>query len=126
MPRGDGAGPMGAGPMTGRGAGYCAGYSLPGYANPVGGRHYYGWGTWNRGRGYRHWYHATGPTGWARASRGMPAWGGYGWHYPAHPVPPVSPQQEMEMLKSEAQELEQGLKEIKKRMEELAEAEVKK
>lgn len=30
MPGGDGTGPM-----TGRGAGYCAGYTAPGYANPV-------------------------------------------------------------------------------------------
>jgi len=47
MPRGDRTGPWGAGPMTGRGAGYCAGYSVPGYMNPVGG---YGRG-WGRGRG---------------------------------------------------------------------------
>ena len=33
MPRGDGTGPTGKGPMTGRGAGYCAGYSTPGYEN---------------------------------------------------------------------------------------------
>jgi hypothetical protein len=26
------------GPMTGRAAGYCAGYGMPGYMNPVGGR----------------------------------------------------------------------------------------
>ncbi|MGI6207796.1 MAG: DUF5320 domain-containing protein, partial [Anaerolineae bacterium] len=38
MPRGDRTGPQGMGPMTGRGAGYCAGYGVPGYANPVGGR----------------------------------------------------------------------------------------
>ena len=47
MPRGDETGPNGAGPMTGRGAGYCVGYSVPGYTNPVGG---YGRG-WGRGRG---------------------------------------------------------------------------
>lgn len=35
MPRGDRTGPMGQGPMTGRGAGYCAGFNAPGYANPV-------------------------------------------------------------------------------------------
>lgn len=35
MPGGDGTGPMGMGPMTGRGAGYCAGFEVPGYANPV-------------------------------------------------------------------------------------------
>lgn len=36
MPRGDGTGPMGMGSMTGRKAGYCAGSSMPGYANPKG------------------------------------------------------------------------------------------
>ncbi len=35
MPWGDETGPMGQGPMTGRGAGYCAGYNTPGYANPM-------------------------------------------------------------------------------------------
>ena len=34
MPRGDGTGPAGLGSMTGRAAGYCAGYSVPGYVNP--------------------------------------------------------------------------------------------
>lgn len=38
MPRGDGTGPAGQGPMTGRAAGYCAGYNSPGYANPGWGR----------------------------------------------------------------------------------------
>jgi hypothetical protein len=33
MPRGDGTGPAGQGPMTGRGMGYCAGFDVPGYAN---------------------------------------------------------------------------------------------
>jgi hypothetical protein len=37
MPWGDGTGPMGYGPMTGRGAGYCV-VPLTGYANPVFGR----------------------------------------------------------------------------------------
>ncbi|MFA5364498.1 MAG: DUF5320 family protein [Candidatus Bathyarchaeia archaeon] len=35
MPRGDGTGPNNAGPMTGRAAGYCAGYPVPGYMNPT-------------------------------------------------------------------------------------------
>ena len=38
MPRGDRTGPAGMGPMTGRAAGYCAGYSTPGFMNPYGGR----------------------------------------------------------------------------------------
>ncbi|ADL13296.1 DUF5320 domain-containing protein [Acetohalobium arabaticum] len=33
MPCGDGTGPEGFGPMTGRGAGFCAGYNVPGYMN---------------------------------------------------------------------------------------------
>lgn len=42
MPQGNGTGPMGLGPMTGRAAGYCAGYGVPGYANPFRGRAFYG------------------------------------------------------------------------------------
>ena len=48
MPRGDGTGPWGLGPMTGRGAGFCAGYRAPRYMN-FGGR---GLG-FGRGRGNR-------------------------------------------------------------------------
>jgi hypothetical protein len=33
MPGGDRTGPNGLGPMTGRRAGYCAGYPVPGYMN---------------------------------------------------------------------------------------------
>lgn len=35
MPRGNRTGPTGQGPMTGRAAGYCAGFSTPGFANPA-------------------------------------------------------------------------------------------
>ncbi len=69
MPRGHGTGPMGFGPMTGRGAGYCAGFGVPGYMNPG-----WGWFRWGRGlgrglrRGWRHMYYATGLPGWARCS----------------------------------------------------------
>lgn len=55
MPRGDGTGPMGLGPMTGRAAGYCAGFRVPGYMNPI--RFWRGlWLGWKlvsgRGRGF--------------------------------------------------------------------------
>jgi hypothetical protein len=33
MLRGDGTGPMGKGERTGRAAGYCAGFGVPGHAN---------------------------------------------------------------------------------------------
>ena len=42
MPRGDGTGPAGMGPMTGRAAGYCAGYPVSGYMNPIPGRGFAG------------------------------------------------------------------------------------
>ena len=38
MPLGDGTGPIGLGPMTGRAAGFCAGFPMPGYINPVVGK----------------------------------------------------------------------------------------
>jgi len=34
MPSGDRTGPIGRGPMTGRSAGFCSGFSSPGYSNP--------------------------------------------------------------------------------------------
>jgi len=46
MPFGDGTGPMGLGPMTGRAAGYCAGYSVPGYMNPIPAGAAGRWGPW--------------------------------------------------------------------------------
>jgi len=59
MPFGDGTGPAGAGPMTGRAAGFCAGFPTPGYMNPVAGRAgFYGTGA-----------PAVGPYG---AGYGMP------------------------------------------------------
>ena len=43
MPFGDGTGPAGARPMTGRAAGFCAGYPVQGYMNPAaGGAGFYG------------------------------------------------------------------------------------
>lgn len=47
MPRGNGTGPAGMGPMTGRGAGFCAGFGMPGYANRGDG------GFFGRGMGFQ-------------------------------------------------------------------------
>jgi len=134
MPGGDGTGPGGLGPMTGRAAGFCAGYPVPGYANPIGGRGYgMGWGRGFRGggRGWRNWYYATGLPGWARAAQGIPAWGGgvspyaYGgaagpYAYSGAPFAPgLTAQQELDGLKGQAEYLEDSLDGIKKRIEEL-------
>jgi len=107
MPFGDGTGPMGAGPMTGRAAGYCAGFGMPGYANPIPGR---GWGRgfWGRGggRGWRHWYYATGLPGWMR-------WGGF----PAATAPAAAT--EKQWLENLAQNLQARLDEVRQRLSEL-------
>ncbi len=80
MPGFDGTGPMGQGPMTGGGGGYCA-VPVRGAA-PFGfygrGRGYGGRGR-GAGRGWRHWYYATGVPGWMRAQAGAPAFGGPGY-----------------------------------------------
>ncbi len=114
MPRGDGTGPAGLGPMTGRGLGYCAGYPYPGYMNPIGrwigrGRGV-GWG----GRGWRHWYRATGLPGWWRAWLGYPAWGS-GGYYPYSWVKPT-PQEEKEMIKEEKEIIKEEIDLLKEQM----------
>ena len=134
MPRGDGTGPAGLGPMTGRAAGYCAGYSVPGYMNPIPGRGWFGMGRGRGGgggRGRRNWYYATGLPGWARASYGMPAFGGWTspWGYPSvgYPsVPELTPKDETEMLKEQAEFLKQQLQDIQGRISTLEKAQSQK
>ena len=56
MPFGDGTGPRGMGPMTGRGAGFCSGFNQPGFANMAVGRGRAGFGSgWGRPYGYPAW-----------------------------------------------------------------------
>jgi len=122
MPGGDGTGPGGMGPMTGRAAGYCAGYPVPGFMNPIGGRGFWGAGRGGGGWGRRNQFYATGLTGWQRAAGGYPAFGGampYGAPN-AMPFPPtMTAQQELDGLKGQAEYLEDALDGIKKRIEEL-------
>ena len=124
MPGGDRTGPAGMGPMTGRAAGYCAGYSAPGYVNPVGGRGFgaFGRGRGGGGRGRRNWFYATGLTGWQRAAMGQAAYG----VPPAYPAPYAAPfgpaatsGQELDALKGQAEYFEDALEGIRKRIEEL-------
>ena len=71
MPGGDGTGPSGTGPMTGRAAGDCAGYPAPGFTNSVLGRGFGRRGGRGGGYGHRNWFYATGLPGWMRGG----AWG---------------------------------------------------
>lgn len=70
MPQGNGMGPLGMGPMTGRAAGFCAGNGQAALANPGAGRGCgfgRGRGMGGRGRGFRNLFFATGLPGWMRA-----------------------------------------------------------
>lgn len=106
MPFGNGTGPAGMGPMTGRAAGYCAGYTMPGYANPIPGRGFWGRG----GRG----------GGWGR--RGAFFGAPYYYAPPAYGVPPYNPGQDIDALKAQAQYLQKTLEDIHKRIQELEES----
>ena len=104
MPRGDRTGPIGNGPMTGRGAGYCAGFSVPGYASSC------GWGVrCGSGRGRRFWriFYATGLFVGHISDLNM--------------LTKDFPEEtdEKEFLKKQAEFLENQLDEVKKRLEEL-------
>ncbi len=122
MPAGDGTGPYGGGPMTGRAMGFCAGSDRPGFANAGAGR-FIGWGGGGgrgRGRGYRNWYYATGLPGWMRTSTPR-----YAWNNPA-PMPynysaGISREDEINMLKDQADYFKSALDDIQKRLNELDE-----
>lgn len=122
MPGGDRTGPAGMGPMTGRAAGYCAGYQVPGFMNPVPGGGFWGWGR-GGGRGWRNQYYATGLTGWQRAGYGLPAFGSPQAYPPPYAFPTtaasINKEQELDMLKGQAEYFEDALEGIKKRIGEL-------
>ena len=111
MPRGDRTGPTGMGPMTGRGAGLCAGFGVPGFANrgPGMGFGRGRGGGGGGGRGWRNMFFATGLTGWQRAAMGG--------------QPPVAAgvaaEQEVETIKQQAAALAQSLDDIRQRIDQL-------
>jgi len=110
MPRGDGTGPLGRGPMTGRGAGFCSWFGMPDYGNAsqeYGSGFGRGSGFRGGGRGWRNRFFASGLSGWMRPA-------GY-----AAPYRKPDPEVEKQMLKNEVDVLGSELDYIKKRLDEL-------
>ncbi len=105
MPGFNGTGPQGAGPMTGRGCGYCMSYVAPN-ANVRPG--FYRRGS---GRVWRNWYHTTGLPRWARWATGATMTG-------AVYAPPLSGEQELSFLKEQAGYLENALEQANRRIKE--------
>ncbi len=106
MPFGDRTGPLGQGPMTGRGRGYCTENATPGRSNAGPGR---GMGRGGRsGRGWRNQFRATGMNAWETPF--------------AVPSAPADRPQEVAALKSAIDELQSSLNEIRKRVEVLSSA----
>ena len=76
MPFGDRTGPLGQGPRSGRGAGFCGGFAASDSMNPAPGQGFGGRGAGRGGRGRRNWFYATGLTGRQRAAGGPAAYAG--------------------------------------------------
>lgn len=117
MPRGDRTGPDGMGPMTGRAAGYCAGYNQPGFTNPVAGRgrgrglgrgYGRGFGA-GYGGGWRNWFNPFGFLNRAGAT-----------HAPQAAPTQLQPEMEKQTLGEQARALQEQLDMINKRLDELS------
>ena len=112
MPGGDRTGPTGMGPMTGRRAGFCAGFNVPGFLNRglgLFGRGRRGGG--GGGRGRRNMFHATGLTGPQRAAMDASA--------PSAATVAPSTEAEKQVLEAQVGVMQSQLDEIKKRLAEL-------
>jgi hypothetical protein len=112
MPRRNGTGPMGMGPMTGRGAGYCAGYGVSRSMNPVGGRG----GAFGFGRGLGCGFGRGFGRSWYGAGAAQPVYPQAGWGT-------ATPEQEQAALKSQLANLEQLSADIRQRLADLENAE---
>lgn len=96
MPGGDGTGPMGMGPMTGWGGGFCP--------RPLGGTRGVGRMGGRGARGWRNQFYATGMPGWQRT-------------YPFQPG--LDRKEESAFLKEQAAYLSDELEAIRSRLTEL-------
>ena len=107
MPGFDGTGPMGAGPMTGGGRGYCV-TPVGDVRSPFGGRSF---GRGGRGRGWGRGFGRGFGFGWA----GYPY--AYGNSYAAFAYPDnFTPKQEADMLKAEAKAMQDEIDAINQRV----------
>jgi len=114
MPRGDRTGPSGSGSMSGRGAGFCAGSGMPGFANDAQGRGAGWFSCLRRGvRGNRNWFHRTGLFGWQRCGAD---------NYGSASVPPWTKDNEIQALNDELQGFERATEQIRSRLTELEKA----
>ncbi len=107
MPKGNRKGPMGQGPMTGRGLGFCQGDDTPGYMNNYG-----------RGGGMGRWH--GGGMGRGRGfGRGQGFRGGnvFGSFFGGAQM--LSKKDEARMLKSQAEDIKSSLLDIEKRIKDL-------
>ncbi|RKO66612.1 DUF5320 domain-containing protein [Desulfofundulus salinus] len=106
MPRGDRTGPWGMGAMTGRAMGYCAGYSVPGFASAP------GW-----------WCRPRRGSGWGAGRRSRFWWGGFppATGTPYVPYFPAPPENEPGVLKAHISHLENILQAFKQRLEQIQE-----
>ncbi|MCK9554848.1 DUF5320 domain-containing protein [bacterium] len=118
MPGFDGTGPLGQGPMTGGGRGFCV---LPeGTSRGTAGVRYFG-----RGFGYGRGFGRGRGRGWGRGfAFGRPGWDSYpynpyaGLSYPAN----ITPAQEADMLKAEARAMQEEINAINLRLKDIESA----
>lgn len=108
MALGDRTGPMGFGPRSGRGAGFCSGFFLPGFLRGAG----LGPRFW-RGHGWRHCFWATGLPGWLR-ERGHCRWAAEVWGGSEE-----GEAQELAWLKGCAEAMEKALSRLRQRIQTL-------
>jgi hypothetical protein len=90
--------------MTGRRAGYCSGYGMPGFANTAMPWRSSGFRFGGGGWGWRNMYYATGLPEWQRSM-----------------YTPVPPQEEAESLKAQSNWLKDQLDAVEKRLKDLEE-----
>lgn len=112
MPAGNRTGHIGQGPVTGRGLGYCTGYETPGFTKGLGAR---------MGR-------AFGLGSGFGMGRGMSRGGGVGrqfrgfaseYYPPYHWMQEISKEDELEMLRTQAEDIKKTQSDIEKRIKEL-------